>query len=259
MKPESSNPMDLILQTPLQRRQAGLWFLGQAGYLVRAAGRTLVLDPYLSDAAGRSDPRFSRLYPPPIQPRELKADIFVVTHDHLDHLDPETIRAYRFKSTTDFVAPRLASVKLAQLGVPAKRIRRLDAGETRLIQGVKITGVYAVPSAPEVIDTTGYGIEFANGRSLYATADTGYAELLLECVPQAEVLLVCINGKWGNLNPEQAARLAAKVAPRFALPNHYDLMALNAENPKTFEFLLQQRNPGIATQILRVLEPFVWL
>jgi L-ascorbate metabolism protein UlaG (beta-lactamase superfamily) len=96
------------------------------------------------------------------------------------------------------------------------------------------------------------------GYMLRAGGCTHYSELLLECAPQAEVLLVCINGKWGKLNPDQAARLADKVVPRFAIPNHYDLMALNAENPKTFEYFLQQRNPHIATQILRVLETFVW-
>jgi L-ascorbate 6-phosphate lactonase len=257
MKP-AADPMTNILRTRLRQRQAGLWFLGQAGYVVRAGGRTLVIDPYLSDAAGKLDPRFSRLYPPPIRPQDLRADIFVVTHDHLDHLDPETIRAYRRKRDTDFVAPRFAVRALNRLGIPSARIHRVDAGETRLIQGVKITGVYAVPTAPDVIDTTGYWFQFANGRTVYATSDTEYSELLLEGAPHTEVLLVCINGKWGNLNPAQAARLAAKVAPRFAIPNHYDLMALNAENPQAFVFFLQQRNPKIATPILRVLEPFVW-
>lgn len=60
------------------------------------------------------------------------------------------------------------------------------------------------------------------------------------------------------LRRNQAARLAGQVAPRFAIPNHYDLMALNAENPKTFEFFLQQRHPGITPRILETLEPFVW-
>lgn len=60
------------------------------------------------------------------------------------------------------------------------------------------------------------------------------------------------------LRRNQAARLAGQVAPRFAIPNHYDLMALNAENPIFIEFFRQQRHPGITPRILETREPFVW-
>jgi L-ascorbate 6-phosphate lactonase len=73
-----------------------------------------------------------------------------------------------------------------------------------------------------------------------------------------EVLLVPINGKWGNLNVEQAVELTAAVGPRFVLPNHYDLMALNAENPKTFRWFCQQHNLTTRCVIPTVMRPFVW-
>ena len=247
-----------ILKASLNPDQAELCFLGQAGYIMRTADCIVVIDPYLTDSVGLLDSRFTRLYPPPIQPEELKADIFVVTHDHLDHLDPETIRRYQHTKETCFVAPRLACRNLRDMGVPKDNIYRLDAGESQTINTVRITGIYAVPSAPEVIDTTGYHIAFSNGRTVYATSDTGFSDLLLACAPAAEVMLVCINGKWGNLSAEQAARLTGKVAPRFVMPNHYDMMALNTENPETFKCFLHQHHPNIQTRFLKAMETFVW-
>ncbi len=104
-----------------------------------------------------------------------------------------------------------------------------------------------------------HGIEVANGRSVYHSSDTAFTALLLEAAPRAvEVLLVPINGKWGNLNVEQAVALTAAVGPRFVLPNHYDLMALNAENPETFRWFCQQRQLTSRCVIPTVMQPFLW-
>ena len=73
--------------------ETAIYFLGQAGYLIQSATRAVLIDPYLSDSCGKN-PLFSRLYPIPVEPKELFADIFIVTHDHADHLNPETIQAY---------------------------------------------------------------------------------------------------------------------------------------------------------------------
>ncbi len=72
------------------------------------------------------------------------------------------------------------------------------------------------------------------------------------------MLLVCINGKWGNLNVDEAARLAKAVGPKTAIPNHYDVMATNAEDPERFRAAMARECPGVAVKILKVMEPFVW-
>lgn len=250
--------MKEIESIPLARNQAALFFLGQAGYLIRAGGKTIVIDPYLSDSVGKIKPLFSRLYPPPISPEDLKTDLFIVTHDHLDHLDPETIKPYKYKKETIFIGPRLACKKLKTLGIKERNIIKIDSGEKRKLGKIKITGVYAIPNEASVIDTTGYLIEFANGRSLYHSSDTGFSELLLACVPRAEVFCVCINGKMGNLSPSQAARVAGAVNPKIAIPNHYDIMRLNSENPELFAYLMSKENPKIKARVLKPLEPFIW-
>ena len=251
--------MNTIADLHLESAQAALWFLGQAGYLIRSAGVTVAIDPYLTDSAAAGAPEFTRLFPPPLAPEDLHADLYLVTHDHLDHLDPETIRRYRQRETTQFVAPRLAARKLRELGVPAENLHRLDAGEDWTSRGLTVSGIFALPTGADVLDTTGYLLRFANGRTVYHTSDTAFTPLLLQAAPRGvEVMLVPINGKWGNLNVEQAAELTAVVGPRYVLPNHYDLMALNAENPETFRWLCRQRKLAAQCVIPEVMKPFLW-
>lgn len=248
-----------LTQLPLTPTQAALWFLGQAGYVVRAGEITVALDPYLTDSVGAIAPELARCVPPPLSPEELRVDLFLVTHDHLDHLDPGTVAAYRYKDTTRFVAPRFAARKLAALGAPAPSITRVEVGETVVLNGVTISGVFALPTGPDVLDTVGFQVTFPNGRSLYLAGDTAYCPLLLQAAPRGvDVLLAAINGKWGNLNVEQAVELTRVVGPRYVLPNHYDVMALNSERPETFRYFCAAGGTTAEVKILKCGDAFIW-
>ncbi len=250
--------MQRMLDLRLTDTQAALFFLGQAGYIARAGGATLAIDPYLSDSVGKASPSFSRRIPVPIEPENLKVDVLVVTHDHLDHLDPDTISRYPHKDSTMFVAPRFAARRLAELGVPAAGITKVDVGETAEVRGVTVTGVFALPTGRDALDTCGYLVAFPNRRSFYHASDTGFCNLLLRAAPKAEVLLVPINGKWGNLDVEQAMALTEAVNPRYVLPNHYDLMALNSENPETFRHFWNAKQMPTECVVAEIMQPFVW-
>ena len=75
---------------------------------------------------------------------------------------------------------------------------------------------------------------------------------------ELEVLLVAINGKWGNLDVDQAIALTEAVQPRFVMPNHYDVMALNSENPQTFRTFLEMRESKAQCVIPELMQPFIW-
>ena len=69
-----------------------VWWLGQSGFLVKGGGRTLLLDPYLSDSlttkyAGSDKPHV-RMTERVIAPERLTViDVVTSSHDHTDHLD----------------------------------------------------------------------------------------------------------------------------------------------------------------------------
>ena len=250
--------MKRIIDFKLEPSQAALWFLGQSGFIFKSGRTTVVIDPYLSDSVGKVSPDLKRATAIPIEPSQLNVNIFIVTHDHLDHLDPETVGQYQHKDITVFVGPRFACRKLYELDVPLEQIVQIDSGETENVLGVEIKGVYTIPNEPSVIDTCGYCIKFGNGRSVYHTSDTDLSDLLLATAPNAEVGLFCINGQWGNLDVEKAVKLACKVKPKFAIPHHYDTMELNSVNPEKFAYCMGYTDKSIKVQIQKVMEPFVW-
>ncbi len=248
-----------ILEYHLQSSEAALWWLGQAGYILRSDRCTVAIDPYLSDSAAGSNREFARLFPVPIEPEQLDVQVLVVTHDHADHLDPETIARYQHKSTTAFVAPRHTANHLRKLGIPSECLHVVEAGDVWQCEGLQIQGVFALPTGADVLDTTGYLLTFESGRSVYHTSDTCFHPLVLDAAPrQPDVMLVPINGKWGNPNPEQAVAFAEVVQPRFVIPNHYDLMELNLENPETFRWLCQHQSLEARCVIAGRMKPFVW-
>jgi L-ascorbate 6-phosphate lactonase len=186
----------------------------------------------------------------------MKVEVIIITHDHLDHLDPETLERYPHKDTTTFVAPRFAARKLAQLGI--RDIVKVDHGETAEVRGATFTGVFALATGPDAVDTAGYHVIFANGRNWYHASDTAFCDLLLQAAPKTEVLITPINGKWGNLDVEESIALTEAVQPRFVIPCHYDVMALNSENPETFRYFWSARGKPTQAVVLDYETPFVW-
>ncbi len=251
--------MKEISDHTLQPSEAALWWLGQAGYIIKSSGQIVVIDPYLSDSANGGVPGFSRVVPLPLQPEELKADIYIITHDHLDHLDPVTIGDYQYKNNTTFIAPRLAAKKLQSLGISAGNILIVNAGDNVMVNSLTVTGVFALPTGKDVMDTTGYLVQFPNGRTVYHTSDTQVHPIVLEAAPSnPDVMLVPINGKWKNANAEEAALFAKAVQPRYVMPNHYDMMPLNAENPEVFAWFCDHHGLPGKCVIPGHYSPFTW-
>lgn len=66
-------------------------WLGQGGYWIRCGETAVCLDPYLSFSCEEHGGH-TRIAPPPLDPASVRADLFVFSHDHMDHLDEGTLR-----------------------------------------------------------------------------------------------------------------------------------------------------------------------
>jgi len=65
--------------------RSGVWWLGQSSLVLKAAGTTIYVDPYLQSSS-------RRLVPPAFPPEAVdNADLVLLTHDHLDHIDPTAL------------------------------------------------------------------------------------------------------------------------------------------------------------------------
>ena len=119
-----------------------------------------------------------------------------------------------------------------------------------------------VVAAQHTEDSVGFVFEFAGGGSetdsvaLYLTGDTEYNDGLAAAVAPygPEVLLVPINGRWGNMTAAQAAKLCREIAPREVIPMHYGMFAENTADPADFLALLAAEthsDPEITPVVLK--------
>ena len=208
-------------------------WLGQSGYLLEDSGTRVFLDPYLSDIVNKVANR-PRLIDPPVQPEEITGSV-ICTHDHLDHLDPEAIEKMH-RDQIDFYAPSSCKAHLEELG--CTKIHPLDLGDTVQIGPFAFTGVFADHS----VDAIGIFAEW-NGHSFYFTGDTLANPKLEEMAAKnPEFLFICINGKLGNMNADEAVQLTKVLKPKVAVPTHYGMLPATR---KTRKFI----PPGIFLRI----------
>lgn len=118
-----------------------LVWLGQGGFLIRCGGASICLDPYLSDSCERSGGH-TRIAPAPLDPASIDADVFVISHDHMDHLDEGTLRQIDLTAHL-FAAPASCRRHLRALGVPEDRLLSFDRGEEFGIGDAELHAVFA--------------------------------------------------------------------------------------------------------------------
>ncbi len=202
-------------------------WIGQSGYILTDGETTVCIDPYLSDVVNRIANR-PRMVKPAVAPQELDADVVICTHNHLDHVDIDAIPLMN-KENILFLAPLDAKNQLIECGVT--RYKQFDEGDSYKIGEFEITAVYANHTVPAV----GVIVKH-NGITMYFSGDTYYDEKLEALKAyNIDIMFICINGKLGNMNVYEAARLTEIINPRVAVPNHYGMFESNTENPQNFE------------------------
>jgi len=226
-----------------------LWWLGQAGFLIKSPGGTIIaLDPYLSNsckAVGESiGVDMDRLVAPPLAPTDLAGiDAYVLTHSHQDHLDPETLEIYRAAGGIGpYVAPPQTMDKLRALGVPESEIEMTWPKKEHFIGDLQLQTTFAIPFGADDLTHVGYKVRLnsgcprdSEGRILfYFTGDTAYHEILVngwdDKAPDA--MIAVINPAFRNLGPIEAARLAKQLDASVVIPCHYDLFRDNSVPPQ---------------------------
>ncbi len=233
--------LDDVRRFRVPPRSVTLWWLGQAGYLLKSPeGKIVAVDPYLTnsckaigDGAGFD---MDRLVPAPLAPRDLAGvDLYAMTHSHGDHLDPETLAGYRDAGGQGpYVAPPETVDRLVQLGVPRDEIHMMWPNKVHRVGDVRIRTTFAIPLGADDLTHVGYVVGVEGGVSVYFTGDTGYHEVLAHAAApdHPDVLVAVINGAFRNLSPAEAARLGRDLNARFVVPCHYDLFRDNSLPPQ---------------------------
>ena len=227
------------------RAQPTLTWVGHATFLVQVGGLNILTDPHFS---GRASPlRWAgpeRLAPPGLALRDLPPlDLVLVSHNHYDHLDDETVRALaRLHPKAVFVVPLGLRRWLQRRQV--RNVVELDWWQAHAGHGFTVTGVPAQHfSGRTAADRNrtlwcGFVVEI-DGRRLYFAGDTGYskdfAEIGARFAP-IDVALLPIGAyepRWFmramHVNPEEAVAIHRDIGARQSVAMHWGTFRLTEE------------------------------
>ena len=205
-------------------------WMTQGSFLFESNGTRILVDPYMSSCLAAKGFRRKDYFPLPF--RQLNIDLLICTHDHLDHLDPETVKKVaRLYPKCKFAGPISCCAHFMELGIKDSQRRMLKVGERFTFGDFKITAVPAFHSEPDAVGL----VLKVKGKKIYLSADTLYDDSLVnKNTKNCEVILICINGKLGNMPYEDALKVVKAAKPKIALPMHYGLFAENTADPKPF-------------------------
>ena len=216
-------------------------WLGHASALIEIDGQTILTDPIMSE---RSSP-FSwagpeRFYPSPISVKDLPyLDAVLISHDHYDHLDHDTIVALQDK-TQAFLVPLGVGAHLESWGIAPEKIIVLDWWES-----VSLTDDFHLISTP-ARHFSGRGLTNRNStlwcswaitgprHRVFFGGDTGYfpgfSEIGQRLGPFDMTLLPvgAYGDKWPDIhmNPEDALLAHWDLQGELFIPIHWGTFKL---------------------------------
>ena len=227
--------------------------------LVELGGVRLLTDPVV-----RRRVAHLRRHPPPPDPAVVSGpDAVLISHLHYDHLDLPSLRRV---GAPRVLAPRGSGGFLVRAGV--RGVEELSAGETVEVRGVPVT---AVPAVHDDRRRPGGGpraapLGFVAGgdRRVYFAGDTDLFPGM-RALGRVDVALLPVAG-WGptlgpgHMDAAVAARAAALIRPRIAVPIHWGTLhplivrrgPWFLEPPRSFAAHVAEIAPEVET---RVLEP----
>ena len=211
-------------------------WLTQAGLLFETGKLKMMVDPYLSDSVGKRSPEKHRRIPVCEKYFDADPDVIMITHDHLDHLDPETLEVFLKKATKPitFLASENAFRKLVEYGGPHNYV--LLAPHSVWSQG----GVTFYSVKAEHSDRCAVGFILDDGKkTYYVSGDTLYnydvIDDVLDLAPDGvDYAFLPINGVGNNMNAKDAADFAYEIGAKCAIPLHYGLF--DSLEPAEFDF-----------------------
>jgi L-ascorbate metabolism protein UlaG (beta-lactamase superfamily) len=249
-----------------------LWWLGQAGFRLRdpAGGATVFCDPFLT-------PHPDRSWQSPVDSSALaQADLILVSHEHIDHLDIPALQAATAEPGSRFrlVLPRPLIAAAHDLGLRGDRIVDAQPGEAIDIAGMHIHPVPARHGV-NVSDAYTFGEELSNGliRYLGYVVELGGVRVYHagDCSPypaQAErlrdlrphIALLPINGRdffresehniVGNMDYREAARLASDIGVDILVPMHWELFPGNRGYPGDLVTYVANHYPSLSVLVM---------
>lgn len=168
-----------------------------------------------------------------------KADIILITHQHHDHLQLESINKIADKNTV-IVAPVTAEYEMKNKVLAM--IKRVKPGDKIKVGGinVEVTAAYNVKEErlkfhPKKEGFTGYIINVAGVRIYFAGDTDSIPEMKkIKC----DIALLPVSGTY-VMTADEAVEAATAINPKIVIPMHYGAIVGSDEDAKKFKILME--------------------
>jgi L-ascorbate metabolism protein UlaG (beta-lactamase superfamily) len=238
-QPARPLPTQPLTAASIQQKSPDLvratWF-GHSASLVEIAGKNILLDPMLSVKMGPLPFLTPKRYNPQlaISAEELPPiDAVLISHDHYDHLDYQTILRLKDK-TSGFYVPLGVGAHLLAWGVAPAKVHEMDWGDSVKLPGLTIISTPARHFSGRGLTNrnstswSSWVIKSATKRVFYS-GDGGYGPhfqtIGRQHGPFDLALMECgqYDVQWANIHmmPEQTVQAALDVQAKLLLPVHW--------------------------------------
>jgi L-ascorbate metabolism protein UlaG (beta-lactamase superfamily) len=196
-------------------------YVGHGTVLIDVDSTRLLTDPILRNRVGPLVRHGAR--PGPATTESL--DAVLISHLHRDHADLGSLR--RLDRAVPLLVPAGAREFFARIGF--RIVTELAPGESGRVGQLTVTAVDAHHDAGRrrfAKEAKAVGFLIRGCRSVYFAGDTDYFEGMSDLDRELDLALLPVWG-WGpslgagHLDPAGAARAAAAISPRLAVPIHW--------------------------------------
>ena len=219
-------------------------WIGHATFLIKLGNTTIITDPLFSKNSGPLIFGPKRYVESAIKLNEIpKTDLFLLTHNHYDHLDYSTIRNFPHKKSKVLVPLKLSKY-FTRNGF--KDVNELDWYDEIKVNDLKVTFLPAVHWSKRTLTDTNktlwgnFLIEYKDKKILFA-CDTGYGNIYKKLGEKYEPIdLTFINiGAYDfrpmfeksvyHTNPEEALNIAQDLKSKKVIGMHWGTVVLSLE------------------------------
>ena len=221
-------------------------WIGHATFLIRLGNTTIITDPVFSKNMGPLIFGPKRYVNPAIDLKDIpEINLYLLTHNHYDHLDYRTIKKFPHKKTK-VLTPLKLSKYFTRNGFD--NVEEMDWYDQVQVNDLKITLLPAVHWSKRTLTDTNrtlwgnFLIEYKN-KKIFFSCDTGYGNIYKDLGEKyGPIDLTFINiGAYDfrpmfeksiyHANPEEALNIGQDLKSKKVLGMHWGTAILSLEDP----------------------------
>lgn len=218
-----------------------IW-MGHSTFLLNINQKMILIDPVFSNTASPFSFTTKRFQESVYNLKELPSiDYIVISHDHYDHLDMETIKFFK-KSKTRFFLPLGVGAHLLKWGIQKERIFEFDWWDKKTFEGIDFIATPAQHSSGRGIfdqNSTLWSswILKSSTQSIYYSGDSGYADHFKEIGDKYGPFDAAImetgqyNKLWHEVHmlPKEWAKAYTDLGAKTYIPAHWGMFQLSLD------------------------------